>query len=101
VYSVHRDQLADESFAIAGSVPLLAAIRPAAVYRALLAESGFTAFVSMDRRRDVRRSALESYQEHLLGKHEPSAPGDAAAQALGLIANGAVEVTIITADKSL
>lgn len=101
VYSVQRDQLADEKLAVAGSVPLLASIRPAAAYRALLAECGFTAFVLMDRRRDVRRGALEIYQEHLLGKQEPSSAQDAAAQALGLIANGAVEVTVITAEKSL
>jgi len=100
VYSLYPDQLAEESHPDAGSVPLLAAIRPAAAYRAMLAECGFTAFVSMDRRRDVRRSALEIYREHLLGKPEPGNPKDAMAQALGLIANGAVEVTVITAEKS-
>lgn len=101
VYSLYRDQLGDDGGPVAGSVPLLAAIRPAAAYRAVLAECGFTAFVSMDRRRDVRRSALEIYREHMLGKPEPGASDDAAAQALGLIANGAVKVTIITAEKSL
>jgi SAM-dependent methyltransferase len=101
VYSVYRDQLGDETGQGYGSTPLLAAIRPAAAYRAVLAECGFTAFVSMDRRRDVRRSALEVYREHLLGSAAPSRHDNAAAQALGLIANGAVEVTIITAEKSL
>ena len=101
VYAVQRDHLDEQLSPAIGPVPLLAAIRPAAAYRAVLAECGFTAFVSMDRRRDVRRSALEIYQEHLLGKPEPSSSYDATAQALGLIANGAVEVTIITAEKSL
>jgi SAM-dependent methyltransferase len=99
VYSMHRDHLVDSS-PVAGSVPLLAAIRPAAACRAVLAECGFTAFVSMDRRRDVRRSALEIYREHLLGMPGPGSSDDTMAQALGLIANGAVEVTIITAENS-
>jgi len=101
VFSVYRDQMPEDTSLFHQVTPLLASSRPAAVYRAVLAESGFTAFVSDDRKRELRRVA-ESYRQHLLP--EPTAVSQtqsAAVQALGLLATGIVGVTLITAEKGL
>ena len=102
VFSVYRDQMpADQPFDQV--LPLIESARPGSVYRAVLAECGFTAFVTKDRRRDLRRSAVDSYRRHML-----PAPDQAAAhapatttQALELIASGGVSITLITAEKGL
>lgn len=100
-FSVYRDQMPEDTSLFNQVTPLLASSRPAAVYRAMLAESGFTAFVSEDRKRDLRRLA-ESYRQHLLPETvAESQPQSAAVQALGLLATGIVGVTLITAEKGL
>lgn len=102
IFSVYRDQMPED--AESGQVmPLIDTARPAAVYRAVLAECGFTAFVTKDRRRDLRRAALESYREHMLHSTEDAATQspEPANQALGLIASGGVTITLITAEKGL
>lgn len=96
VFSVYRDQMPDDTTLSERANPLLASSRPTAVYRAVLAEAGFTAFVTEDRKRDVRRAALASYREHVLRPAH-----SVATQALGLMANGSVGVALITAEKGL
>lgn len=100
--SVYRDQVPDDQGTAEQVLPLLNVARPAAAYRAVLAECGFTAFVSEDRRRDVRRAALASYREQMLQdtNESPAEPQDAATLALGLMATGGVGVTLITAENS-
>ena len=102
IFSVYRDQMPEDAESDQ-VMPLIDTARPAAVYRAVLAECGFTAFVTKDRRRDLRRAALESYREHMLhGTEEVATQSPALAnQALGLIASGGVTVTLITAEKGL
>jgi SAM-dependent methyltransferase len=102
VFSVYRDQMpADQSFEQV--LPLIESARPASVYRAVLAECGFTAFVSKDRRRELRRSAMDSYREHLLPDADQSSAHtpETMTQALGLIASGGVGITLITAEKGV
>lgn len=100
-FSVYRDQMPDDTGLFDQVTPLLATSRPAAVYRAVLAECGFTAFVSEDRKRELRRVA-ESYHQHMLPEDAAaSQPTTTAAQALGLLATGTVGVTLITAEKGL
>lgn len=100
-FSVYRDQMPDDTGLFDQVTPLLATSRPAAVYRAVLAECGFTAFVSEDRKRELRRVA-ESYHQHMLPEDAvTSAPESTLAQALGLLATGIVGVTLITAEKVL
>jgi SAM-dependent methyltransferase len=94
--SLYRDQVADE----AGDVALQHSqghgqIRPAAAYRAVLGEAGFTAFLCEDRRRELRRSAQAIYRQHMI---EPAAPSNAT---LELLAAGGVSMTLITAEKGL
>lgn len=102
VFSVYRDQMPEDA-ASEQVMPLIDTARPAAVYRAVLAECGFTAFVTKDRRRDLRRAALESYREHMLhGSADAPVQAPAPAnQALGLLASGSVSITLITAEKGL
>jgi ubiquinone/menaquinone biosynthesis C-methylase UbiE len=101
VFSVYRDQMPEDTMLFAQVTPLIATTRPAAAYRAVLAECGFTAFVSEDRRREVRRAARDNYR-HLLNRNEQhTEPQDSAAQALGLMATGGIGLTLITAEKSL
>ena len=102
IFSVYRDQMPEDAEADQ-MLPLIDTARPAAVYRAVLAECGFTAFVTKDRRRDLRRTALESYREHMLPSTEDAATQSPAPanQALGLIASGGVTITLITAEKAL
>ncbi len=90
--SPYRDQLAAD--ASAAQAPVLMQTRPAAVYRAILGEAGFTAFLTEDRRRAVRQSAATVYREHMLR----SEPEDTA---LSLLASGGLNVTLITAEKAL
>ncbi len=93
--SPYRDQVADESGVILQQSEGAGQIRPAAAYRAVLAEAGFTAFLTEDRRRELRQSAQAIYREHML---EPAAPTTAT---LGLLAAGGVTMTLITAEKGL
>ena len=92
--SLYRDQVSDEVGAIA-QLGQGNQIRPAAAYRAVLGEAGFTAFVSEDRRRELRRTAQAIYREHML---EPQAPTTAT---LGLLAAGGISMTLITAEKGI
>ncbi len=93
--SLYRDQVADEAGAVVQQSQGGGQIRPAAAYRAVLGEAGFTAFLSEDRRRELRRSAQAIFREHML---EPAAPTTAT---LGLLAAGGVSMTLITAEKGL
>jgi hypothetical protein len=95
VLSLYHDQLGDEYSNVANLGPQATQVRPAAAYRAVLAEAGFTAFLSEDRRRALRRSAQAIYREHML---QPTAP---AADALGLFATGGISMTLITAEKGV
>lgn len=99
-FSIHREQMPDDTSLFDQVTPLLATSRPAAVYRAVLAECGFTAFVSEDRKRELRRVAA-GYSQHMLPEAVSDQPQDTAAQALGLLATGIVGVTLITAEKGL
>lgn len=104
VFSIHREQMPDDDRLFAQVTPLLTLSRPAAVYRAVLAECGFTAFVSEDRKRGLRQT-LASYRQHLVspegGDTAQEQPRDALAQALDLLTTGGVGVTLITAEKGL
>ncbi|HZB94428.1 MAG TPA: methyltransferase domain-containing protein [Herpetosiphonaceae bacterium] len=91
--SLYRDQVADEAGAVIQQSQGGGQIRPAAAYRAVLAEAGFTAFLSEDRRRELRRSAQAIYREHMLE------PGASHRETLGLLAAGGVSMTLITAEK--
>jgi SAM-dependent methyltransferase len=96
--SVYRDQVADE----AGAVVVQQSqghgqIRPAAAYRAVLGEAGFTAFLHEDRRRELRRSAQEIYRQHMI-EPEPATSSNAT---LRLLAAGGVSMTLITAEKGV
>lgn len=78
-------------------------LRPAAAYRAVLAESGFTAFVSTPRREDLLRSVRDTYRQHLL---QPTTTGsqpasDVPTQVMNLLATEGVAITLITAEKAL
>ena len=92
--SPYRDQVIDEAGAKLIQQPQgFGQIRPAAAYRAVLGEAGFTAFLFEDRRRELRRSAQAIYRQHML---EPTAPTTAAVE---LLAAGGVSMTLITAEK--
>ena len=93
--SLYRDQVADDSGAILQQSQGSGQIRPAAAYRVVLGEAGFTAFLSEDRRRSFRRSAQAIYRDHMV---EPAAPTTAT---LGLLSAGGVSMTLITAEKGL
>jgi SAM-dependent methyltransferase len=100
-FSIYRDQMPDDTVLFDQVTPLLATSRPAPVYRAVLAECGFTAFVSEDRKREMRRVA-ESYYQHMLPEDAAATPPQTTlSQALGLLATGIVGVTLITAEKVL
>lgn len=101
VFSVYRDQVPEDAALYERVMPLLVTSKPAAAYRAVLAETGFTAFVSEDRRHNVRRSARDTYREHMLRQNTDTEQQDPASQALGLIATGGVGLTLITAEKSV
>ena len=94
--SPYRDQVVDEAGAKVIQQPQdFGQIRPAAAYRAVLGEAGFTAFLFEDRRRELRRSAQAIYRQHML---EPTAPTTAAVE---LLATGGVSMTLITAEKGI
>lgn len=93
--SPYRDQIGDDARGIMQQFHGTGQIRPAAAYRAVLAEAGFTAFLSEDRRREFRRSAEAIYREHML---ENTAPNTAT---LGVLAAGGVSMTLLTAEKGL
>ena len=94
--SLYHDQVADEAgVSVLQQSQAHGQIRPAAAYRAVLGEAGFTAFLSEDRRRELRRSAQALYRQHML---EPTAPMRAT---LELLAAGGVSMTLITAEKGL
>jgi hypothetical protein len=94
VLSLYHDQLGDGGV-VATVGEQATQVRPAAAYRAVLAEAGFTAFLSEDRRRALRRSAQAIYREHML---QAAAP---ATDALGLFATGGISMTLITAEKGV
>lgn len=94
--SPYRDQVIDEVGAqLIQQTQGFGQIRPAAAYRAVLGEAGFTAFLFEDKRRELRRSAQAIYRQHML---EPAAPMDAAVE---LLAAGGVSMTLITAEKGI
>lgn len=93
--SPYRDQMVDEAGGVLRQSQGAGQIRPAAAYRAVLAEAGFTAFLSEDRRRELRQSAQAIYRQHML---EPTGPTTAT---LGLLAAGGVMMTLITAEKGM
>jgi SAM-dependent methyltransferase len=93
--SLYRDQFTEDGEAVVQQSAGHGQIRPAAAYRAVLAEAGFTAFLSEDRRRELRRSAQAIYREHMI---EAAAPTTAT---LGLLAAGGVSMTLITAEKGI
>lgn len=102
-FSIYRDQMTEGAAPDEAVNQLLTIGRPAAAYRAVLAESGFTAFVTENRKRDVRRTAMEVYRQHLLPDEtspETRLQSNPTAQVLGLMATGTVGVTLITAEKS-
>jgi SAM-dependent methyltransferase len=102
IFNVHPDQVFGKA-AFEHTKLLTAISRPAATYRAVLAESGFTAFVSENRRRSLRQTSLESYRQHMLqSTSDALAPAKhATSRALALMASGSVSVTIITAEKAI
>ena len=103
-FSIYREHMPDDDELFHQVTPLVATTRPAAAYRAVLAEAGFTAFVMKDRRRDLRRAAQRSSGQAQL-QEAPEAPiqqhPDLASQAIGLLATGGVGVVLITAEKGL
>ncbi|GAC1546403.1 MAG: hypothetical protein NVS4B8_21630 [Herpetosiphon sp.] len=92
--SPYAEQLGDEPAIRSLEAPLLARTRSAAAYRAILGEAGFTAFVTEDKRRQVRQSADAIYREHML-------TANSQATTLELLARGGLTVTLITAEKAL
>jgi len=66
--SPYRDQVSDDVAATILQPSGAGEIRAAASYRAVLGEAGFTAFVTQDRRRALRRSAQAIYREHILDR---------------------------------
>jgi SAM-dependent methyltransferase len=94
--SPYHDQVIDEAGAeLIQQTQSFGQIRPAAAYRAVLGEAGFTAFLFEDKRRELRRSAQAIFRQHML---EPTAPMDAAVE---LLAAGGVSMTLITAEKGI
>ena len=91
--SPYHDQVTDEGVAIFTQPETTGQIRPAAAYRAVLGEAGFTAFLAEDRRRALRQSAQTIYREHMLQSPADPAP------TLGLLAAGGVSMTLLTAEK--
>lgn len=92
-FTLYRDQIGEDASMEVGQASLMGQVRPAAAYRAVLGEAGFTAFVAEDRRRSVRQSAAAIYREHML-RNEPRDT------TLSLLANGGLNVTLITAEKA-
>ena len=92
VVNVHADYVD-----MLGSVTALpgALLRPAASYRAVLAESGWTAFVSTPRHGDLLRATRDTYRQYLLQ------PGDAVSPAIQLLATDGVALTLITAENAV
>jgi ubiquinone/menaquinone biosynthesis C-methylase UbiE len=100
--SLHADYVS-EAYGAEYVDRLGAVLRPAAAYRAVLAESGFTAFVSTPRKSDLLRSARETYRQYML---QPAAPvaqptPEPTAQVLNLLATDGIAATLITAEKAL
>jgi ubiquinone/menaquinone biosynthesis C-methylase UbiE len=100
IFNIHPDQVFGKA-AFEHAKPITAINRPAAAYRAVLAESGFTAFVSENRQRSVDQTTLQSYRQHLLqaGSDIPTEAKNIASQVLNLVSSGGVGVTIVTAEK--
>ncbi len=92
VVNVHADYVDT-----VGSVAALpgALLRPAASYRAVLAESGWTAFVSTPRHGDLLRATRDTYRQYLLQ------PADVVSPAMQLLATDGVALTMITAENAL
>lgn len=91
-------------------ISLLEQARPAAVYRSLLGERGFTAFVTEDRRQDLQRAVEATRQKLMLSNlsnttYTPNDNDDLevsvrlARQILDLITNGVASYVLISAEK--
>lgn len=102
ICNVHPDQVFGKA-AFEHTKPLTAISRPATIYRAVLAESGFTAFVSENRRRSLHQTTLESYRQHILQStaDAPVQAKDVASQVLSLMASGSISLTLVTAEKAI
>ncbi len=87
LWSAYPDQLAED----AAPAPVMQA-RPAAAYRAVLGEAGFTAFLVEDRRRTVRKTAAAYRALGLEATPDTT---------LELLATGGLTVTLLTAEKGL
>ncbi len=98
VLNVHADYVAQAGDAIQSLHGAM--LRPAAAYRAVLAESGWTAFVSTPRQGDLLRATRETYRQYLLEPVAEATP-HVAPQALQLLATDGVTVTLITAEQAL
>lgn len=98
VLNVHADYVAHAE----GNASLLHRMlaRPAAAYRAVLAESGWTAFVSTPRNNDLLRPVRDTYRQHLLAPVSDATPADEQPQALRLLAANGVNATLITAEQA-
>lgn len=92
-FSPYRDQIGEDASMEVAHASVMGQVRPAAAYRAVLGEAGFTAFLAEDRRRSVRQSAAAIYREHML-RDEPRDT------TLSLLASGGLNVTLITAEKA-
>jgi hypothetical protein len=66
----------------------------------VLAESGWTAFVSTPRQGDLLRATRDTYRQYLLEPAAEAVPR-VAPQALQLLATDGVAVTLITAEQAL
>lgn len=98
--NLHADYVAESHTDVIERPVFGSLLRPAAAFRAVLAESGFTAFVSTARKSDLLRNVRETYRQYLLQPAAVSQPSDAAAQALHMLTNDGVAVTLITAERA-
>ncbi len=98
VLNVHADYVAQADDALQSLHGAM--LRPAAAYRAVLAESGWTAFVSTPRQGELLRATRNTYRQYLLEPAAEAAPR-VAPQALQLLATDGVAVTLITAEQAL
>jgi len=98
VLNVHADYVAQAGDAIKSLHGAM--LRPAAAYQAVLAESGWTAFVSTPRQGNLLRATRDTYRQYLLDPAVAAAPR-VAPQALQLLATDGVTVTLLTAEQAL
>lgn len=105
--TVYHDLIPEELRPLFRWLTPLAGARPAPVYRSLLGELGLTAFVTEDRRQDLRR-AVEAARQKLLLANLAGGAGDnddleasvrLARQVLDLISQGVASYVLISAEK--